>query len=424
VRDPAHFQQQGIELAAGHRVLAVDLERGRLEAERRLPGEPAARLEPAWDRLVVASGALPRDLRIPGLSPEEAPAFKTLEDLRRLKARLAGLSRVAVAGAGPLGLELCEALRARGLEVLLVEPLSLPLAGFPRALRERVARELEVQGVVAAWGSRVTGAARRPGGWRLELAADDGSTRVEEVDLLVQAAGQRAATDFLGGRLPLLERGVLPVDLHMRSSHPRVWAAGDCAARPSCVPALPGEEERPWHPQAREALRGGRVAGWNAAGGDAERSLPPGPQTISLKCFSLEIARCGRLSTEESPASGAVPTPAARGLLGLAAAPRRDGVATVIRATAETSTLGHALPGAGRLRVWLEAVAGGRLRGGALLSEGPGAALRVNALAALLQKGGSAADLAGLDLAYSPPFGPLGDPLILAAGRLERVTEF
>ena len=434
VRSAASFRELDIQLAPGHLVTAVDLRHGCLQVLRQVPGGPGERLELPWDRLLAACGAAPSEVVIPGLPAAALLSFKSLEDLRGLKRRLPGLRRVAVLGAGPLGLELCEGLVARGLRVLLVEPQALPLAGFPGDLRRRVLQELETQGLDLALGCLVRGA-REIGtsGFELEVAPVDqpnGSSSREQVDLLLHAAGQRPATDCLRD-LQREERGALPVDVHMRTSHPRVWAAGDCVVRPSCVPARAGEAEWTWHPQAREALRGGRVAGWNAAAGDEDRALPAGPQTLVLKCFALEIARCGRLSTDDSsapllPASPQVPV--VRGLLGqpmpiLPGTAPRPSAAGVLRARSDSRTQGHSMPGSGRLQVWLEADGAGRLRGGALLSEGPGAALRVNVLAALLQQEGSAADLADLDLAYSPPFGPLVDPLIQAAERLRSLVD-
>jgi hypothetical protein len=192
------------------------------------------------------------------------------------------------------------------------------------------------------------------------------------------------------------------------------------------VPALPGEPRHVWNPQARAALNGGRVAGWNAAGGDQDQQLAAGALTQALRCFGLELARCGRLSESETAAPSITTPPPVSGLLGqgMSAAGRATGhsSAAVLRAQASGRTLGHALPDSGRLEVWLEAESGGRLRGGAILSEGPGGALRINTLAALLQLGARAQDVAALDLVYSPPFGPLADPLLRAAERLSPLS--
>jgi len=421
-RPAEFFHQRGVTVAPDHRVVSVDTVRGRLEVERLRPGG-GERLELAWDRLVVATGARVRALELPGLPAARLLPLKTLDDLRRWKSTLAGLSRVAVVGAGPLGLELCEALRVLGLSVLLLERDELPLPGWPRALREVVAAELAAHGVAFHGHARLQAARDQPSGLRLEWEVE-GAARAAEVDALAPCLGLEPLTDFLPTAWPRDRRGALAVDAGLRLPGLPVWAAGDCVTRPWAIPARPGEAERPWNPQAREALNGGRVAGWNAASGDADRFLPPAVGTQVLRCFSLDLARCGRLAAEE--ASDPLPAreaPPVRGLLGasLPAPPAHSPAhpVPVRRSHAVGSTRAAGLPEAGRLEVWLETDEGFRLRGGALLSEGPGAALRVNVLATLLSRSGTAADLAALDLAYSPPFGPLADPLLRAAEKLQ-----
>lgn len=426
VRPAEDFRARGIRLVPGCRVVEVDPS-GRLRA--RVGGGLE---ELAWDRLVVASGARARELSIPGLPLEAVRTFRTRADLSGLKARAHPPARAVVVGAGPNGLELAEALRRLGLAVLLADLQDLPLAGFPDEARLWVREELDRQGVQLSLGWRVArGEAPQAAGAPLRLVlepCEGGSPREVETDLLVNTAGQRAATDFLDGAGPArdAQHGALLVDAAMLTSHPRIWAAGDAAARPACGPTLPGEASHVWHPQAREARRGGRVAGWNAAGGPGEELvLPPATLTLALRCFDLELARCGRwqgpdpVPAEES-ARQAPASQASHGLLGQAMPPSAGPRPHLRHSHSRGATLGHAMPGAGRLDVWLEARADGRLRGGALLSAGPGAALRANVLAALLHTGGTAADLAALDLVYSPPFGPLVDPLIRAAERLVR----
>jgi len=422
VRDEAFFRQQGIELALRHRVREVDMQRGSLIALH----EGTERVL-AWDRLVVATGARPQLLTVPGLPEDRLLHFRTLEDLRRLKMRLDGMRRVCVVGAGPLGLELCEALRHRGVEVLLVDVQPLPLPGFPHGLREGVRDELLAQGVDLALGQRLLRATFTAAGAPIAVTAEclsTGAQHSHSCDVVLHAAGQRAATDLPGAAS--LERdaaGALVVDVGMRSSHPRVWAAGDCVTRRHAVPALPGEEECVWNPQAREARRGGRVAGWNAAGGEGgELRLELSPHPMALRCFNLEVARIGRLSPEESSSTiTATPLSPVRGLLGMPLPElARDLKGGVRRTHLRASTVAHGMPGEGELDVWLEAERNGRLRGAAFLSRGAGAVQRLNVLAPLLGRGATVADLVALDLVYSPPFGPIEDPLLRAAIQLER----
>jgi NADPH-dependent 2,4-dienoyl-CoA reductase/sulfur reductase-like enzyme len=429
VRPLAAFREAGIQVALGHRVRHVDLERGILRVERR---EAGGEQELTWDRLVVASGAQGRALALPGLPETAIHQFRSLDDLRRLKALCHPPATAVVAGAGLVGVELCEALRTLGLDVVLVDPLDLPLNPFPRPIRLAARDELERHGVELALGGQLI-AGRivdgLPPHLLLDLRSESGGARRIRAQLLINAAGQRPATGFLQGSGLLDDGGALPVDETMRTGHARVWAAGDCVTRSPVVPPLHGESGFVWNPQAREAVAGGRVAGWNAAAGPGDhRRLAPGPQTMIVRCFGLELARCGRLWLREEP-DPVAPEPSreeiVRGLLGLGGltGPRSNmpaASAALRRAHAAARTLGHAMPGSGCLEVWLEAAADGLLRGGAILSEGGGGAQRINVLAALLQSGGTAEDLAGLDLAYSPPFGPLADPLIQAARRLGR----
>lgn len=437
VRTAEQIRREGVELLLHHPVGELDLGAGRLRGERpqgaALGGAAAGSFELPFDRLVLATGAVVRPLAVPGLPEDGLAALKTLEDLRRLKPRLEGLRRVLVAGAGPVGLEVAEALAERGVEVSLVDPAELPLAGFPRSLRERVAERLLARGVDLHLGRSVAAARAVSGGWRFELEGE--GAEAVEAGLLLNCSGHLPATDFARrAGLPADERGALLVDGTMAVLKGRVWAAGDCTLREHLVPPLPGEPARLWNPQALEANRGGRVAGWNAAaraGEKGETALPRSPGTLVLAVFGLEIARSGRLWTGSAPATPPPPPSGAgdvrRGLLGQALGlrpaakpsgpPVPSGAPPQVRV--HSRTRGHAMPGAGAFEVVLEAAHDGRLRGAALLAEGRGA-LRIDAIAALLQMGGTVDDLSRLDLAYSPPLGPTWDPLLIAASELKK----
>lgn len=410
VRAATHFEQQGVRIATGHRVTALEPAGKTLSVRREATGDTERF---AWDRLVIASGASTRELRLPGHEAVPHLAFKQLQDLRDLKERLPALMSVAIVGAGPVGLELCEALHARGISIELLDREEYPLAGWPLELRKAVAGELERN--------------------KVKLCLGPQATLVTRPDLILNCTGQVPNTGWaVRAGLAVDRAGRLLVDHGMRTSHHDIFAAGDCVIREALVPPLAEEVTHLYNPQALEANRGGRVAGWNAAGvagSSDQRILPPSPHTLILRCFGLELARTGRISTsgntesmQKDRGSGIAPN-GSRGLLGQgcagSTAVERGTIGPGHQVSITSSTHGHGLKEAGEFKLWLESDARGRLRGAAILCHGPGA-LRINIIAALLQRGGTVGELAELDLAYSPPFGPAWDPLLIGAAALGR----
>ncbi|HKB30443.1 MAG TPA: FAD-dependent oxidoreductase [Streptosporangiaceae bacterium] len=171
-----------------------------------------------FDRLVVATGALP--VTLPGDGPQRL--LRTIDDARALRDLLRPGLRLAVVGAGWIGAELATAAAARGCQVTVVEAAHAPLAAAIGAEVGAVTRRwYEQAGVDLRLGTAV--ASVQPGGLALaggaELAADE----------VVTAVGVRPATAWLARCGIGLQNGVA-VDEGLRSSLPDVFAAGDCAA--------------------------------------------------------------------------------------------------------------------------------------------------------------------------------------------------
>jgi CoA-dependent NAD(P)H sulfur oxidoreductase len=349
--------------------------------------------------------------------------------LQRLKPLLSPNQAVFILGTGLIGLEMAEACHTLGLETCLVDQEELPLTGFPVSMRKLLLKRLQERGVAFFGGRSLKGVREVAGGFQPEFE-DGESCGPKSFQLFLDCTGSLPSTDFaLRAGLKTDKRGAIVVDSTMRSSHPAVWAAGDCCIRRHLVPPLENEQELNWNPQALDANRGGRVAGFNAAAAEGTKGieLPLSPATQILSCFGLELARTGRLaasSLEDSKSNNYVsetaPSPAFQGLLGLnqtTTAPVQKEETRAI--TIQSRTHGHALPEASLLTVCLEAEAGGLLRGAAIIADGPGA-LRINQVAALLQSRGCVDDLLACDFAYSPPFGPTFDPLLIAASELKK----
>lgn len=368
---PAEFRdRRGIDLRLGTRVTAIGPDQVRTAA-----GETIG-----FDALVLATGADPVVPRLPGLTDPRVFTVRGMGDAIRLRELLdGGVRRALVVGAGYVGLEAAEALVERGAETTVVEALPHVLSTVDEPVAELVEGELR-RHVRLLPGTRLTGLTARPDGL---TALIDGLHL--DVDVVVVAVGIRPATALLPAaeRLPT---GELVVDDHMRTSVPRVFAAGDCVAhhhrvlgRPAPVPLGPA------------ANKTGRVAGTVAAGGDA--SFPGVVGTAAVKVFDLHVARTG-LSLAEARAAGI----------------------TAVATDAESRSRAKYYPGSEPLFVRLVHEPGGRLLG-AQLAGRDGVAKRIDVVATALYAGLGLDDLTRLDLSYAPPFAPVYDPVAVAAHR-------
>lgn len=167
--------------------------------------------------VVLANGSEPIIPSIPGL--RELPGIWTNRGATGMKAVP---RRLLVLGAGAVGVEMAQAVRRLGGEVVLIASGILPRE--PRPLGEALGEVLQQDGIELALGVRATAARRE--GERYVLDLDDG--RTVNADKLLVATGRRARVDGIGletvGIKPG-ERGV-PVDSHLRVGE-RLWAIGD-----------------------------------------------------------------------------------------------------------------------------------------------------------------------------------------------------
>jgi 3-phenylpropionate/trans-cinnamate dioxygenase ferredoxin reductase component len=205
-------------LHADFGALEVDFRPG--EAATAMDGETltTSRDKYPYDRLVLATGALP--VALPG--PGRQRFLRNYEDALALRALFRPGLRLTVVGAGWIGAELATAAAARGCEVTVVEAGPAPLAaavGAPvgaQTSRWYAAAGVQLRTGVAVESVQPSGLALAGGGW---IAADE----------IVTAVGVRPATGWLEGSGVRLENGVA-VDAGLRASRPGVYAVGDCAA--------------------------------------------------------------------------------------------------------------------------------------------------------------------------------------------------
>jgi NADPH-dependent 2,4-dienoyl-CoA reductase/sulfur reductase-like enzyme len=382
---PAYFREKRrIDLRLHTRVTRLDAERHVVHYRDvgRHPGDGReSRL--GYQQLIVTTGGTPSLPPVPGLDSPGVFTVRTLEDAITLRSLLdAGrLGRVLVVGAGYIGLEMAEALVARGVAVTVAEVLPAVLPHLDRPIAALVEEEVRRNGVDLRLGTRLDGVSRTADG--LEASLDG---KVLPVDAVVVASGVRAAagvaTEAGAATGPA---GALLVDDQMRTSLPDVFAAGDCTAVYHRV--LAGVAFVPLGPAANKT---GRVAGTVAAGGDAR--FPGVVGTAVVKVFDLAVASTGlTLAAAEAAGLPAVATD----VLGRSRAKYHPGAEPV------TARLVHER--------------GGRVLGAQLVGAGDGVAKRIDVVAVALQARFGVADLAALDLSYAPPYAPVYEPILLAA---------
>jgi 3-phenylpropionate/trans-cinnamate dioxygenase ferredoxin reductase component len=249
VHDEGYYDEHGIELLTGRTVEALDL----AAARARLDGSETL----GFTTAVLATGAEPRRLPLPGADLEGVLYLRTRTDSLRLGDAIRAGGRVAIVGAGWIGSEVAASARQLGAEVVLIDPSPLPLR---RVLGDEVGemfRALHAEhGVALRLGTGVT---ELQGTGRVaNVVLSDG--RVEPADLVVVGVGVAPRVDLATAAGLKVDNGVV-VDEHLETSAPGVYAAGDVASA--------------WHPHYRahlrvehwaNALNQGLAAGANAAG--------------------------------------------------------------------------------------------------------------------------------------------------------------
>ncbi|MDQ0403645.1 FAD-dependent oxidoreductase [Streptomyces sp. NPDC000349] len=229
VHEPAWYAQHDIELHLGQTVVAIDR-----AAKTVHYGDDGTHV--SYDKLLLATGAEPRRLDVPGTDLAGVHHLRRLAHAERLKGVLASLGRdnghLVIAGAGWIGLEVAAAAREYGAEVTVVEPGPTPLHGVLGPELGAVFAELhESHGVRFRFGVELTEIVGQDG---MVLAArtDDGEEHPAHDVLAAIGAAPRAALAQAAG-LEIADRahgGGVVVDEHLRTSDPDIFAAGDVAS--------------------------------------------------------------------------------------------------------------------------------------------------------------------------------------------------
>ena len=212
IRQAADYAVAGIELATGASATGIDRDRWRVELST---GHALA-----YDRLLLATGAAPRRLDLPGSDAVTIHTLRNAADLARLQPAFAEARRLVIVGGGLIGLELAAAARQRGIAVTVIEAGPRVLGrGVPEALASVLAETHRSNGVTILTGVAPLSVSAAG------VGLSDG--RLVEADTIIAAIGVTPRT-ALAEQAGLAVAGGIVTD-NMLQVAEGIFAAGDCA---------------------------------------------------------------------------------------------------------------------------------------------------------------------------------------------------
>jgi len=218
VHDDAFYAAADIELRTGTTVQSLDTR----SREVFLAGGERVR----YDRLLLATGARPRRLELPGAHLDAIHELRTIADADALRARLVPGARVVVIGAGWIGCEVAASAREMGAEVDVIDPLSVPLERVLGSEVGAIYRDIHVEhGVRMHLGRAV---ACFEGSERVRAVRTADGARFE-CDLVVVGVGVSPRVE-IARRAGIEVADGIVVDEYLQTSEPGVFAAGDVAS--------------------------------------------------------------------------------------------------------------------------------------------------------------------------------------------------
>jgi NADPH-dependent 2,4-dienoyl-CoA reductase/sulfur reductase-like enzyme/rhodanese-related sulfurtransferase len=346
-----------------------------------------------YDKLVIATGANPVIPPIKGIDLKGIHVLKRVPDADEIIALLdKSVSKKAViVGAGSIGVEMAEALAARGFAVTIVEALERVLAALlDDEISDLLAKHMTDKGVVLKMGQKITGFEGSDG--KVSIAVTD-RERVE-ADLVILSIGVRPNSKLAKEvGLEIGPFGDIVINEYMQTSDPDIYAGGDCVANVNLVTG-----RKAFVPLGSTANKHGHVIASQITGG--REKFHGIVSTACVKVFDFNVGRTGIGEKQALEAGFKV-------VSALLPAPDKPeyypgNKEIIIKLVVDEQT--------------------GRILGGQGI--GPGEVIkRIDVLATAITMGMTVDMLADLDLAYAPPFNTALDALHHAANLVRNKIE-
>lgn len=357
--------------------------------------QTGAENEYQYDKLVITTGARIFVPPIKGIEIKGIFTIKTLQDGIEIKdfIRKNVPKRALIVGAGHIGMEIAEALVIAGMDVTMVARGPDILGNMDEDITKIVEEGLVRNNVMLLKSTSVREFISKNGYVREAILENSESINA---DIVIVCIGMRPNSEIAKEAGIEIDdhTGAIKVNQRMETNVPGIYSAGDCTMAYHQV-----LERQVYIPLGTTAIKQGKVAGENMAGGNASFKGIVG--TSVFKVFDLEVARTG-ISERDAQIEGF----------------------NYISNVVEQRSRAHYYPGGSK--IWVKLIAEmntGRILGAEMVGM-EGISKRIDVFATAIAAKMTAEDIGGLDLSYAPPFAPVWDPILIAANDLkEKINE-
>ncbi|AQP53778.1 FAD-dependent oxidoreductase [Vagococcus penaei] len=219
---PENFPQSNVSIMNNHEVTAIHPAVKKVTVKRTVDNTTE---EYSYDKLILSSGVTPNSLPVPGTDLENVYLMRGYDWATKIKDKLndPAVKNIAVVGTGYIGIEAAEVSRKAGKNVTILDVIDRPLGTYLDAeLTDILEAHLKENGINVMTSATIT-----------EFVGTDKvegiktSTDLVPADLVIQAAGVKANTEWLQGVVDLDERGWIKTNEYLQTNLPDVYAIGD-----------------------------------------------------------------------------------------------------------------------------------------------------------------------------------------------------